>query len=85
MASRSGTEGPDLKVGLTSLLDSETRPATYDGPPISISGFLAHRIPDDLVTRGRAPPIPSSLTLRIGLETRACGLGIERDEPQGQD
>ena len=30
MASRSGTEGPDLKVGLTSLLDSETRPATYD-------------------------------------------------------
>ena len=38
---------------------------------------------EGLVTRGRAPPIPSSLTLRIGLETRACGLGIERDEPQG--
>ena len=39
MASRSGTEGPDLKVGLTSLLDSETRPATYDGPADS-SGFI---------------------------------------------
>ena len=42
MASRSGTEGPDLKVGLTSLLDSETRPNPQmkDRPAVSLASYL---------------------------------------------